>query len=83
MKHRKNFHKICVNNKQWQYCVSTATSQLIIYDENDHKYNISYIGLGLDFPKEWNPTWRGKNGDHIWGTREVAFVIKTEILKEE
>lgn len=65
---RKGFKRITVDDTQYLYCVSLTTSQLIVY-LNDERFV-----LPLEYPYQTN-TWRGKDGDGIFGTKEIAYII--------
>jgi len=87
MKKRKGFTSITVNNHKYLMAygyssqidpalhrVTSILSRLIIYDENDHKYefNLKTIVFPPDFQ---HSCWRGKHKSQSYGKREANFII--------
>lgn len=83
MKKRKGFNFIGINQLKFQYAITHGKPWgLIVYDENEQRYEFRDL-MSLGVPKEEsNGVWRGKHGDAAWGKRPVAWIIKKYIIEK-
>ena len=89
MKKRKDFTPIGIDSLRFQYVISHGEKLgLVVYDENDRRYEFQDI-ISLNVPQEefigvWKGKYRGKKygGDGGWGKRPVAWIIRNHILNQ-
>lgn len=82
-KRRRGFSPITVDGTCYQYTVSLARQEVIVYSvPEDVKVVLAMHPLPPDStPPGQSPSWRGKGGHAGWGKREVADLIRARSVR--